>query len=70
MGEWREVPLSAESGTRDSDPLHEVLQGHLRRCDQCRREIESGRPRENGQRSRMCGEYQTLIEMFTQGRTL
>ncbi len=52
------------SSPRDSDSLHEEIQAHIGECDQCRRELDRGKPRRFGQASGYCGEYFGIIARY------
>ncbi len=49
---------------RDSDALHEQLQAHVGKCDQCRQALDRNTPRAFGHRTLMCGEYSRIIELY------
>ncbi len=56
---WREGPEP-----RDSDSLHEHLQAHTAKCDQCRRALDANTPRAFGHKTLMCDEYTRIIELY------
>lgn len=49
---------------RETDPLHEALQDHISRCDQCRQTIDSQGPRGFGQQSKMCAKYFAIVASY------
>ncbi len=56
---WRNGPEP-----RDSDALHEQLQEHVSKCDQCRQALDRNTPRAFGHRTLMCDEYSRIIELY------
>lgn len=52
---------------RDTDPLHELLQDHISKCDDCRKALDTGMPRGFGQKGKYCRKYFEIIQLWSQG---
>lgn len=60
-------PVNDVAVERDTDPLHQLLQDHIKKCDDCRKAIDTSKPRGFGQKSPMCVKYNNLVLMWSQG---
>ena len=64
MAEEHMVAPNPEIST---NPLHETLQAHIGRCDQCRTTLDKGSPRGFGARTQMCAEYLRIVRAWSDG---
>lgn len=67
-GEYQHTPAESVF-PRSTDVLHETVQDHVRKCDQCRRAVE-GKPKGFGEKSDMCPEYFRIHRMFSEAAEL
>lgn len=63
--EYDPVPVP-EGSIISTDVKHEVLQEHIKTCDQCRDAVTT-RPAKFGQPTKMCQEYLKLAAMLLCG---